>query len=116
MAEKIKRMGISLYPKDISFINNFDGDNFSDSIRELIKSYEFITGVLVKIGEKIKEKEFDFHQEDITVETDGDKYKVNASHMIAVAKFRKELEKIMGEEGAWAYIKMMTDAEIYKLD
>lgn len=108
MALEAKKISVSFYDEDIEFVENFEGKSFSDKIRNLISSYTTLTKVIIGTGRKLKEKEIDLTEEDYTIEWNtGEKFKVNGTHIKAVAKFRKELEKSMSVESSWEFVKML---------
>lgn len=105
-----KKISVSFYSEDIDFIDNFEGKNFSDRVRNLISSYKIFSDIILKTGRKLKEKEIDLKEEDYTIEWNtGEKFKVNGTHIKAVAKFRKELEKTMSVESSWDFVKMLME-------
>ena len=54
-----KKISVSFYSEDIDFIDNFEGKNFSDRVRNLISSYKIFSDIILKTGRKLKEKEID---------------------------------------------------------
>ncbi len=105
-----KKISVSFYDDDVAFIENFEGKSFSDKIRNLISSYNTLTNVIVGTGRKLKEKEIDLTEDDYTLEWNtGEKFKVNGTHIKAVAKFRKELEKTMSVDSSWDFVKMLME-------
>lgn len=107
---EVKKVSVSFNPEDVEFLENFEGKNFSDKIRNVISSYKIFSDIILKTGRKLKEKEIDLKEEDYIIEwITGEKFKVNGTHIKAVAKFRKELEKTMSVESSWDFIKMLME-------
>lgn len=112
--EGVKRVSLTIYQKELDFINNFEGANFSDKLREIIRSYEFITSILTKIGSQLQEKQISLNDEDIEFWEEGqEKYKLNITHIKAFIRFKLGMEKAMGKEFSEMFINKILLSEEY---